>query len=149
MRRELIHQLDYKERKWLYKAITRMVIVDKAVLKQEIEDLKESLAGLSGAETKDLKHVIEDPDFKLPLRKLDNISYESAFIILSEIARLAAIDAKVAQEEKILISEILQLLSFDAEATDQIVSWMENLAKVNLEESRLKDALSKHYLGGF
>ena len=145
MRKELIHKLDYNERMWLYKAIARMVIVDKEVVMCETEDLRESLVGFSGSNNKDFKSVLKDPDFILPLKKLNNLKYEHAFIIVSEIARLASIDGKIVAAEENFMKELLELLCFKEEAAKSLTNWMINLAKVNKEEMVLKEKLVNYF----
>jgi len=74
MRKRLIKQLDFKERQWLYSAVIRMIIADKSVAKEEVEELKETLTLIAGKELKGVKEIIGSPELMAPLRPLNNIT---------------------------------------------------------------------------
>jgi hypothetical protein len=146
MRQRLIKVLDYKERQWLFKAVFRMILSDKNVADEEVDELMESLKRAAGRDIKDFKEVTHSPDFQERLKPLKGISYEHAFIILAEIVRVAALDSKVVLEEEELIKEILSLLDFGEEALEKVMKWAKRLALVNAEEAVLKNGLITHYL---
>ncbi len=146
MRQRLINTLDYKERQWLYKAIFRMILADKNVAAEEVEELTESLRRAAGRDIKDFKEVTHSPQFLERLKPLKGISFEHAFIVLAEIVRVAAIDSKVVLEEEELIKEILSLLDFGEEALEKVMEWAKKLARVNAEEESLKTELITDYL---
>ncbi len=145
MRKRLIKQLDFKERQWLYSAVIRMIIADKSVAKEEVEELKETLMLIAGKELKDVKEIIKSPELMAPLRPLNNIKFDHAFIMLTEVARVAAIDSKVVLEEEELIKEIMSLLDFDESSVDKVIGWTKRLALVNKEEENLKDSIRDSY----
>ena len=145
MRKRLINNLDYKERQWFYKAVIQMIIADKNIAPEEVDDLKDTLKMIAGKELKDFKDIVTSPDFSIPLRPLKNISFESAFIIIMEIARIAAIDARFVLEEKELLTEYFSLLEFDEDSLKKIMTWTEKLALLNKEEESLKEALKSTF----
>lgn len=145
MRKRLIKELDYKERLWLAKAIFRMIVADKNVAKEEVDDLLESLKRIAGKEIVDVSEVTRSPEFMQPLQPLKGVDYHHAFIILAEIVRVAAIDSKVVLEEEELLKEILELLDFDRSALDKVLEWARRLAIVNQEECELKEELRDAY----
>ncbi|MCP4754603.1 MAG: hypothetical protein GY866_27280 [Proteobacteria bacterium] len=145
MRKRLVGLLDYKERQWLHKAIMKMIVADKSIAQEEVDDLKETLKMLAGTELKDLKKFITSSEFSVPLQPLKNIEYEHAFIIVMEIARVAAIDSKVVLDEAELLKEILSLLDFNKAAVNKVMDWTKKLALINQEEDRLKDELKNYF----
>ncbi len=145
MRKRLINQLDYKERKWLHCAIIRMIIADNSIAEEEVEDLKKTYAQMVGKDAVNPREVFSAPDVSMPLKRPGNISYEHAFIMLSEIVRVAAIDSKVVLEERELLKEILSLLNFKAEAVSKVLQWAKRLALANKEEEILKNSLRDYY----
>lgn len=146
MRNRLIKNLDYKERKWLYKAVFHMIMADKTVAREEMDDLMESLKRVAGKDIKDFKEVTRYPEFLERLKPLRGISYDHAFIILIEIVRVAAIDSRIVLEEEELLKELLKLLDFDEKAIDKVMIWARQLASINEEEKHLKEELVAHYL---
>lgn len=146
MRNRLIKNLDYKERQWLYKAVFRMILADKNVAKEEVDELMESLRRVAGRDFKDFAEVTHSPEFLERLGPLKGICYEHAFVILAEIVRVAAIDSRVVLEEEELLKEVLSLLDFDESAVDKVVQWAKKLALVNAEELKLQEELVAHYL---
>jgi len=145
MRKRLINSLDYKERQWFYKAIIQMIIADKSIAPEEVDDLKDTLKMIAGKELKDFKDILTSPDFAIPLRPLRNIGFESAFVIIMEIARIAAIDSRFVLEEKELLKEYFSLLEFDEDSLKKVMEWTEKLALINKEEATLKGELEKAY----
>ncbi|MBU2510077.1 hypothetical protein KJ966_02025 [bacterium] len=145
MRKRLIKILDYKERQWLFKAIFRMIISDKNVAKEEVDDLLESLKLVAGKEIVDITEISKSPEFLKPLKPLKGIDYHHAFIILTEVVRVAAIDSKIVLEEEELLKEILALLDFDETALTKVMEWARRLAIVNREENELKKELREDY----
>ncbi len=145
MRKRLIKKLDFKERQWLYSAVIRMIIADKSVAKEEVEELKETLMLIAGKELKGVKEIIGSPELMAPLRPLNNIKFERAFIMLTEVARVAAIDSKVVLEEEELIKEIMLLLDFNESSVDKVIAWTKRLALVNKEEENLKESIRDSY----
>ena len=147
MRKYLINQLSYNERHWLLKAIVKMVLADTPVVKEEIDELKESILLYAGKEIKNYKEFLSSAEIRLPLKPLTGASYDDAFSILIELAKIAAIDCRFVQEEEQLLKEILSLLDFDNKAVDKIVKWAKRLATVNDEEQKLKLELKAHFQG--
>ncbi|MFH2131419.1 MAG: hypothetical protein ABIK68_13670 [bacterium] len=147
MRRHMINQLNLKERQWLLKAIIKMVLADTPIVKEEIEELKESILLYAGKEVKNFKEFLSRPEIRLPLRPLSNASYDDAFNILIELARIAAIDCRFVEEEEALLKEILSLLDFDDKAIEKVVNWTKRLAVINDEEQKLKQELKAHFQG--
>lgn len=123
-----------------------MILADKNVAAEEVEELTESLRRAAGRDIKDFKEVTHSPQFLERLKPLKGISFEHAFIILAEIVRVAAIDSKVVLEEEELIKEILSLLDFGEEALEKVMEWARKLARVNAEEESLKTELITDYL---
>lgn len=148
MRKRLIKKLDYKERNWLYKAIFRMIVADKAVAKEEVDELMETLRMVAGKDIKDFSVITSSPEFLEPLKPLKRIPFEHSFIILSEIIRVAAIDYNLAIEEQELLQEIISLLDFKQDALGDVMDWARNLAQINREELELKEVLKQKYLSG-
>ena len=124
-----------------------MIIADKAIAPEEVEDLKETLKIIAGKDLKDLKEIVTSSDFSLPMRPLQNIGFESAFIILVEIARTAANDSRFVLEEQALLKEYFSLLDFDEESLNKVMKWTEKLALINKEEEALKQDLKKTFRG--
>ena len=147
MRRYLINKLSYSERNWLLKAIVKMVLADTPVVKEEIEELKESILLYAGKEVKDFKQFLSSAEIRLPLKPLTGASYDDAFSILIELAKIAAIDCQFAKEEAQLLKEILSLLDFDDKAVQKVVNWAKRLASINDEEQKLKLELKGHFQG--
>ncbi len=145
MRKRLIKLLDYKERRWLYKAIFRMIIADKNVAKEEVDDLLEALKMVAGKDNIDITEIPKSPELLKPLKPLNGIDYNHAFIILTEVVRVAAIDSKIVLEEEELLKEILALLDFDETALTKVMEWSRRLAIVNREEDELKEELREDY----
>lgn len=145
MRKRLINNLDYKERQWFYKAVIQMIIADKNIAPEEVDDLKDTLKMIAGKELKDFKDIVTSPDFSIPLRPLRNIDFESAFVIIMELARIAAIDARFVLEEKELLKEYFSLLEFDEDSLKKIMAWTERLALLNKEEETLKEELKSSF----
>ena len=145
MRKRLINQLDYKERKWLHCATIKMIIADKSIAEEEVEELKKTYAQMAGKDDANPREVFSSPDVIMPLKCPGNISYEHAFIMLSEIVRVAAIDSKIALEEEELLEEILSLLNFKNEAITKVLEWAKRLALANQEEEVLKAGLKEFY----
>lgn len=146
MRNRLIKNLDYKERKWLYKAVFHMIMADKNVAREEVDELMESLRRVAGKDIKDFKEVTRYPEMLERLKPLKGISYDHAFIILMEVVRVAAIDSRIVLEEEEMLKDVLQLLEFDDKAIDKVMDWAKKLALINEEESNLKQELVAHYL---
>lgn len=146
MRNRLIKLLDYKERQWLYRAVFQMILADKNVAKEEVDELLESLRRVAGRDIKDFTEVTHSPEFLSRLKPLKGICYEHAFIILAEIVRVAAIDSRIALEEEHLLKEVLSLLDFDDRAVEKVVKWAKQLALVNAKEKDLKEEMLGHYL---
>lgn len=145
MRRLLINKLDYNQRQWFFKAALQMIVADKTIAPEEVEDLKDSLKRCAGKDMDDLKTIFTSPEFSKPLKALKNIPFENAFIILAEIARLAAIDSKFVLEEEDLLREFFALLDFHTDGIEKLIAWTRRLALVNQEEDQLKQELSKYY----
>ena len=123
-----------------------MIIADKNVAKEEIDDLMESLQKIAGKELQDITEVTKSPEALSPLKPLKGISYQHAFIILTELVRVAAIDSKIVLEEEELLKEVLSLLDFDQAALEKVVKWGQKLATINQEENELKGELESDYL---
>lgn len=145
MRKLLISKLDYKQRQWFFKAALRMIIADKTIAPAEVEDLKDSLKQCAGKDMDDLKAIFTSTEFAKPLTPLKSIPFENAFIILTEIARLAAIDSKFVLEEEDLLREIFSQLNFQEEGIEKLLVWTRKLALVNKEEEQLKKELETFY----
>ncbi len=145
MRKRLIKKLDFKERQWLYKAVISMIIADKTVATEEVDDLKDTLKMVAGKELKEIGDYINSKDFLDPMQPLHNIDFENAFIILTEIARVAAIDSKIVLEEEALLQEILSLLDFREDDIERVMAWTKKLALINKEEDDLKNELCIGY----
>ena len=118
-----------------------MIIADKNIAPEEVDDLKDTLKMIAGKELKDFKDILTSPDFSIPLRPLRNIGFDSAFIIIMELARIAAIDARFVLEEKELLKEYFSLLEFDEDSLKKIMEWTEKLALINKEEETLREEL--------
>lgn len=146
MRNRLIKKLDYKERQWLYKAIFHMIMADKTVAHEEVDELLETLKRVAGKDIDDFKAVTCSPEFLSPLKPLKGIKFDHAFIILSEIARVAAIDSLIALEEEELLKELISLLDFTENAVERVLQWTKRLAVINKQEDQLKEELKPHYL---
>ncbi len=145
MRKRLIRQLDYKERQWLYRAIFQMIMADKTVAPEEIEELTDTLRQVAGKDLKDYSEIVNSAEFLTRLKPVRNITSDHACIMLMEIARVAAIDSSVVLEEEELISEILSLLGFEESAVNKVVQWTKKLALANKEEDELKKELENSY----
>ena len=145
MRKRLIKQLDYKERQWLYRAIFQMIMADKTVAPEEIEELTDTLRQVAGKDLKDYSYIVNSAEFLSPLKPVKNITFHHACIMLMEIARVAAIDSTVVLEEEELISEILSLLGFEESAVNKVIQWTKKLALTNKEEEELKKELENSY----
>lgn len=145
MRKRLIKQLDYKERHWLYRAIFQMIMADKTVAPEEIEELTDTLRQVAGKDLKDYSYIVNSAEFLSPLKPVKNITFDHACIMLMEIARVAAIDSTVVLEEEELISEILSLLGFEESAVNKVIQWTKKLALTNKEEEELKKELENSY----
>jgi hypothetical protein len=145
MRKRLIKQLDYKERQWLYKAIFQMIMADKSVAREEIDELKYTLRQITGKDLKDYSGIVKSAEFLIPLKPLKNITFDHAFIMLMEIARVSAIDSDFVLAEEELITEILSLLDFEESAVNKVIQWTKKLAVINKEEEDLKKELENSY----
>ncbi len=145
MRKRYIAKLDYNERQWFFKAAILMIIADKSVAEEEVEELKLTVQQMAGPNYKGIADVLKSPGLMTPLKPLKNIKYEKALIIIFELARIAALDSKVVLEETALLNEILSLLNFKKEAVDDVIAWAKRLALVNKEEEKLKDELKLFY----
>ena len=145
MRKRLIKQLDYKERQWLYKAIFQMIMADKSVAREEIDELKFTLRQITGKDLNDYSGIVNSAEFLIPLKPLNNISFDHAFIMLMEIPRVSAIDSDFVLAEEELITEILSLLDFEESAVNKVVQWTKKLAIINKEEEDLKKELKNSY----
>ena len=145
MRERLIKQLDYKERQWLYKAIFQMIMSDKSVAREEIDELKYTLRLITGKDLKDYSSIVNTAEYLVPLKPLNNISFDHAFIILMEIARVSAIDSDFVSAEEELITEIMSLLDFKESAVNKVIQWTKKLAKINKEEENLRNELGNSY----
>ena len=146
MRQRLINKLDFKEREWFFKAAILMIIADKSVAEEEVEELKTTLRHLAGNDTQSIEFALKSPKMMTPLKPLRNIKYENALIIIFELARIAAIDSKIVLEESNLLDEVLSLLDFEKKAVKNVVSWAKRMALVNKEEEQLKTDLKQFYL---
>jgi len=124
-----------------------MVIADAPVVKEEIDELKESVLLYAGKEVKNFKQFLSSTEMRSPLKPLTGASYEDAFSILIELAKIAAIDCQFVREEELLLKEMLSLLDFDNKAVDKVVNWAKRLAEVNHEEQKLKQELKAHFQG--
>ena len=124
-----------------------MVLADTPVVKEEIDELKESILLYAGKEVKNYKEFLSSTEIRLPLKPLTGASYDDAFIILIELAKIAAIDYQFGKEEEQLLKEILSLLDFDDKAVEKVVNWAKRLASVNDEEQKLKQELKSHFQG--
>ena len=147
MRKRYISKLNYNERQWFFKAAVLMIIADKSVADEEIEELKQTVQQMAGPNYQGISDVLKSPNLMAPLKPLKNIKYEKALIIIFELARIAALDSKVVLEESALLNEILSLLDFKKEAVDDVIAWAKRLALVNKEEEQLKDDLKLFYKG--
>lgn len=124
-----------------------MVIADAPVVKEEIDELKESVLLYAGKEVKNFKQFLSSTEMRSPLKPLTGASYDDTFSILVELAKIAAIDCQFVREEELLLKEILSLLDFDDKAVNKVVNWAKRLAEVNDEEQKLKQQLKSHFLG--
>ncbi len=145
MRKSHIKKLDFKERTWLFRSVISMILADKSIAKEEIEDLKDTLKMIAGKELKELGDYVQSPNYQVPLRPLPFIDYDHAFIILMEIARVAAIDSVIVLEEEELLKEVISLLDFDKKAINKVMKWTKRLALINSEEKKLKEELKQFY----
>ena len=145
MRQRLIKKLDYKERHWLYKAVFRMILADKTVAKEEVDELLDTLRRIAGRDIKDFTEITHSHEFMEPLQRLKGIPFDHAFIIVAEIIRAASIDCHIALEEEELLREILSLLDFNEGALTKVLDWAKKLARINSEEFSLKEELAGTY----
>ena len=145
MRNRLIAKLDYTERQWLFKAVVQMIISDRSIATEELEDLKGSLKQLAGPEFDDIGTALKSPALMGPLKVLNNIRLENALIIIFEISRVAAIDCKLVLEETNLLDEVIAKLGFNDEAAVAVLEWTRKLAEINRKEDELKELLSKSF----
>ncbi len=145
MRERLIKQLDYKERQWLYKAVFQMIMSDKSVAREEIDELKYTLRLITGKDLKDYSSIVNSAEYLIPLKPLNNISFDHAFIMLMEIARVSAIDSDFVLAEEELITEIMSLLDFKESTVNKVIQWTKKLAIINKEEGDLRKELENSY----
>jgi len=145
MRKRFISKLDYHERQWFFKAAILMIIADKSVAEEEVEELKQTVQQMAGPDYQGVADILKSSFMTTPLKPLKNIKYDKALIIIIELARIAALDSKVVLEESTLLDEILSLMDFKKDAVDVVVKWAKRLALVNKEEENRKNELKQFY----
>ncbi len=129
----------------MYKAIFQMIMSDKSVAREEIDELKYTLRLITGKDLKDYSSIVKSAEYLIPLKPFNNISFDHAFIILMEIARVSAIDSDFVLEEEELITEIMSLLDFKESAVNKVIQWTKKLAIINKEEEDLRKELENSY----
>ncbi len=122
-----------------------MIIADKSVADEEVEELKQTIQQMAGPEYQGAVDILKSSNMMSPLKPLKHIKYENALIIIFELARIAALDSKIVLEEASLLDEILALLDFEKEAVKKIVNWAKRLALVNKEEEQLASEMKDLY----
>jgi len=138
-----LQKLTDKQKQWLYDAVIKIVISDKEIDESEMDDLIQALE-MRGMDVDEryIKKVVRHTIDTVELEPFDQIDFEAALIILTEVVKSSAVDGDFPECERVLIEEIAGLLQFKKESLSEILSWADKLVIANLAEKELSLKLS-------
>lgn len=114
-----VHELSYEERKWLYVAIWKLIVVDGRVTSEEFEDLRQAMSFVRKDEMEALEAQAEKDLKPFNPGNLEGLSFERALVMMLEMLRVASIDGELALEEQAYIEGFAHLLGFASDQAKQ------------------------------
>lgn len=132
-----LHDLSPAERKWLYTAIWKVIVSDGQVSKEEFHDLREAMAWVPQEEFEALRSAEAEQMSRFPLARLEGLEFDKAFLMLTEVIRVATADARLLLGELTFIEHFGQLLGFEERAIERALEWAEQVRQVSLAKMGL------------
>lgn len=139
------NDLSAKERKWLYTAIWKVIVSDGQVSKEEFHDLSEAMSWVPRAEFDALNAAEMETLSRFPLPPLEGLGFEKAFLMLTEVIRVAALDARLMLGELAFIEQFAKLLGFEERAVERALEWAEQLRQVSLAKMGLAQHCQRYF----
>ncbi|OGH04428.1 MAG: hypothetical protein A2600_04005 [Candidatus Lambdaproteobacteria bacterium RIFOXYD1_FULL_56_27] len=141
-----IKDLHVEERKWLYTAIWKVVVVDKHVSAEEFEDLREAMNWVRQEEMEELEKQAVEKYSLCPLEPLPRLSFEKAFLMINEVIRVATEDRELLISEQELIEHFARLLGFtDDPSHELILGWAQKMLELEIQKEALAHRLKPFF----